>query len=393
MENTINFNDVKTAFVYKTNKELQRTFFVYKIIQKPIMVKLLTRISFWIIKYKLPFKFLLKKTMFQIFCAGIDLKETSVTIRHLKQYNVKTVLDYVAEGDKSDKGFDSNLKTILQNIECVKGESPNAFVGVKLSGLEDVEFIKEINDVHVISDEIKLRRMNKFINRVNKICAEAVSKNVKVYFDAEERSTQDVYDFLVEKMMKTYNTECVYVYNTLQMYLKDRLEYLEYCIEDAEKQKYKLGFKLVRGAYVEKEREEAIQKEISSPVFDTKIETDLAFDKALTICLMNTDLIETCIATHNEKSIQLAIDIIEKNNISDHQHKVYFSQLYGMSDNLTFNLASKKYNSSKYVPYGELEKAIPYLLRRAAENSSIEGQVSREYELLKKEVVRRKLKH
>ena len=235
--------------------------------------------------------------------------------------------------------------------------------------------------------------MNKFINRVNKICAEAVSKNVKVYFDAEERSTQDVYDFLVEKMMKTYNTECVYVYNTLQMYLKDRLEYLEYCIEDAEKQKYKLGFKLVRGAYVEKEREEAIQKEISSPVFDTKIETDMAFDKALTICLMNTDLIETCIATHNEKSIQLAIDIIEKNNISDHQHKVYFSQLYGMSDNLTFNLASKKYNSSKYVPYGELEKAIPYLLRRAAENSSIEGQVSREYELLKKEVVRRKLKH
>lgn len=391
MENTVNFDDVKTAFSYKSNKELKRTFFVYRLIQKPFMIKLLTQISYWIIKYKLPFKFLLKNTMFQIFCAGSDLNETSKTIRHLKKYNVKTVLDYVAEGDKSEDGFNTNLETILNNIKCVANESPNAFIGVKLSALEDVTFIKQINDVYFKEDKSKLERMNQFIQRVDKICEVAINNEVKVYFDAEERSTQDVYDFVVEKMMCKFNQRQVYIFNTLQLYLKDRIEYLNYCIDEAKKEDYKLGFKLVRGAYVEKEREEAKLIEKSSPIFETKQETDDAFNKAVEICLKEHKLITTCIATHNQESIQLAIDLIKENKIEDHQDKVYFSQLYGMSDNLTFNLAKKKYNSSKYVPYGEIEKAIPYLLRRAEENSSIEGQVSREFDLLKKEVLRRKI--
>lgn len=391
MKSKIDLNNVEIAFEYKTNAELRNTLFIFRLIQKPLLVKSLSKVAGLVLKYKLPFKFLLKSTVFKVFCAGQNREEAHKTITNLKDHGVNTVLDYVAEGDNSEESFSKNLQTILTNIRFVSDQSNDSFVGVKLSGLEDVEFIGQLDVKNATPHANNKARIHAFIDRVDQICSLASEIGVKVYFDAEERSTQDFYDFVVESMMAKYNKERVIVYNTIQLYFKDRVSYLEYAIEEAKQQEYLLGMKLVRGAYVEKEREFAKAAGIESPVFETKEETDNAFNQAVEICLKEHKTVSTCLATHNQKSVELAIELIGKYAIEDHFQKVFFSQLFGMSDNLTFNLAKYKYNASKYVPYGEVEKAIPYLLRRAEENSSMEGQVSREFELLKQEKSRRKI--
>lgn len=391
MKTTIDLNDLQVAFAYKSDRELKRTLFIFKLIRHPRMVRFLTKVALWIIRFKLPFRFLLKKTVFRVFCAGENRTEAQRTMNNLASHKVHTVLDYVAEGDKTDEGFEKNLQIILANIRFVAAANNEAFVGVKLSGLEDVVFIENVRITPGEKPELNDLRMKRFVERVETICVEASGSNVKVYFDAEERSTQDVYDAVVEMMMRKYNKNSAWIYNTLQMYLKDRLAYLEYLIEDAGKHSYSPGIKLVRGAYVEKERLKAQNEHRISPVHETKAATDRAFDKAVELCLTHHALVCTCLATHNQKSIEYAISLIRDLAIKDHYKKVFFSQLFGMSDHLTFNLARAHFNSSKYVPYGEVEKAIPYLLRRAEENSSVEGQALREYELLLKEKDRRNL--
>lgn len=391
MEQNIDLNDTRTAFEYKSDKDLKRTLFIFKLIQKPAIVKVLTKMADLIISSRLPIQFLLKNTVFKVFCAGEDREEAGKTIENLKKFNVHTVLDYVAEGDNSEIGFKKNLETILTNIEFVADKKEgNSFVGVKLSGLEDVSYLEQLVLNRTDHPDESTDRMLVFIERVDGICALAVKLNVKVYFDAEERSTQDVFDFVVEKMMRKYNKERVIVYNTLQMYLNDRIEYLEYLLEDSITNNYLLGVKLVRGAYVEKERRKAEILGIPSPVYNSKEETDQAYDRAVEICLTNHLRICTCLATHNQLSVEKAVHLIKEIPVVDHYNKVFFSQLFGMSDNLTFNLAKAKFNSSKYVPYGEVKKAIPYLLRRAEENTSIEGQAGREYDLLLQEKSRRR---
>lgn len=386
----IDLNNVENAFSYKSDKELRNTLFIFKLIQKPKLVKILTKTANLILNYKLPLKFVLKNTVFKVFCAGQNRREASETMAKLKSYGVNTVLDYVAEGDNTNESFIKNLNTILKNIDFVSSQSNDSFVGVKLSGLEDVEFIKQVELNNGKFDELTKLRMHLLIERVDQICSLANEKNVKVYFDAEERSTQDVYDFLVESMMAKYNHGKVLIYNTLQMYLKDRISYLEYAIDEAKQNNYLIGMKLVRGAYVEKEREYALKIGVESPVFMSKQETDESFNKAIGMCLKENEFVYTCLATHNQQSVELALSLITEYNVTNHYERVFFSQLFGMSDNLTFNLAKNHFNSSKYVPYGEVEKAIPYLLRRAEENSSIEGQTSRELELLTQEKSRRK---
>lgn len=385
----VDLNNVKIAFEYKSNAELNRTYLIYKIIQKPFWVDILTRITRFIFAYKLPFQFLIEHTVYKVFCAGKNRNEVAKTMNNLKKYGVNTVLDYVAEGDSSEALFELNMKTIISNIEFVHEQAKDAFIGVKLSGLEDVNFIKQIDTLQIGRQANFQDRFKIFVSRVDAICSKANSLKVKVYFDAEERSTQDVFDFVVDQMMAKYNKDQVFVYNTLQMYFKDRIKYLENLIIDAKRNNYMLGIKLVRGAYVEKEIEFSKQNKVECPVFTQKIETDQSFDHAADICLKEHQFVHTCLATHNQSSIELALELIYKYDINDHFRKVFFSQLFGMSDNLTFNLAANKFNASKYVPYGELEKAIPYLLRRAEENSAIEGQVSREFELLHREKIRR----
>ncbi|MGZ3862099.1 MAG: proline dehydrogenase family protein [Bacteroidia bacterium] len=390
MKTAINIEDVKTSYAYKDTGELKRTYFVFRILQFPGLLNILTSCANGIIKYKLPFKFLIKDTVFKIFCAGENINDAFAEIKRLETYKVKSVLDYVSEGEKSEAAFARNTDIIVDNIKRLGKECPGEYASIKITGLEEFDFLKACNGRVFPSDALHAERFNKLLLRIDSICRAASESNVVVFIDAEDRCLQDIFDKITEAMMEKYNKQRAVVFNTLQMYLKDRLEYLNFLIENALKEGYVAGIKLVRGAYVEKERESAANEKRESPVFDTKEQTDASFNKAVELCLQNHSKVETCIASHNASSTLFAIECIEKFGITDHYNKVRFSQLYGMSDNLTFNLAASGFNTSKYLPYGEVEKAIPYLIRRAEENSSISVQVGGELTRLKKEIERRK---
>ncbi|MBK7665970.1 MAG: proline dehydrogenase family protein [Sphingobacteriaceae bacterium] len=389
MKNDINLEDLETAYSYKSNKELKFTHFIFSILQNQRLVKLLIACTNGILKYNLPFKFLIKKTVFNVFCAGEDINKAFSKINYLETYKVKSVLDYVSEAENSDEFFENNTKIIVANIIKLGKECPGNYVSVKITGLEDPKFLTYRNAMDLENESIISPRFDRLIERINLICKTAYSAKVIVFIDAEDRCMQDLFDKITESMMQKYNKEYAVVFNTLQMYLKDRLKYLNTLIEEAGRKNYIPGIKLVRGAYVEKEREKARKEGKTSPVFDTKKETDDSFNQAVEICLREFKKVDSCIATHNNDSTLHAINCINKYNITNHYSKVRFSQLYGMSDNLTFNLSVNGYNSSKYLPYGEVKKAIPYLIRRSEENSSIDGQIIDEVVRLKKEIERR----
>ncbi len=389
MNNSMNIEDLKTAYTYKSNKELKFTYFIFKVLQKPGLVKLLISLTNGILKYNLPLKFLIKKTVFNVFCAGENIDDAFSKIKYLEKFHVRSVLDYVSEGENNEDSFNKNSEIIVSNIIRLGKECPGNYVSVKLSGLENPKYLTHCNTIDFGEELISSPRFDRLIKRLDLICATAYESKVIVFIDAEDRCMQDVFDRLTETMMEKYNKEYAVVFNTLQMYLKDRLKYLHDIIESAERKNYIPGIKLVRGAYVEKEREKAIKERKDSPVFDTKKETDDSFNQAVEICLREFKKVDSCIATHNNDSTQHAINCINKYNISNHYSKVRFSQLYGMSDHLTFNLSINGYNSSKYLPYGEVKKAIPYLIRRSEENSSIDGQIIDEVIRLKNEIERR----
>lgn len=389
METNFNIKNLEIAFNYKNNLQLRRTYYVFKMLQLPKLVTLFTSISKGIIKYNLPFKYFIKQTVFKVFCAGETIEDAFKTINKLKKYNVKSVLDYVSEGEKNEKSFILNTNIITSNIVKIGKETPGNYISVKLSGLEDPNFFKKINNSIFSKTRNENQRFEILISRLDLICNTAYENNVIIYIDAEDRYMQDVFDDITEHMMEKYNKKSAVIFNTVQMYLKDRLEYIDYLICDGKEKKYIPGIKLVRGAYVEKERIAAIIENKKSPVYDTKTETDNAFNLAIEKCLSQFKDVDTCIATHNEKSTLLAIDCIKKYSITNSERKVRFSQLYGMSDHLTFNLAKNGYSTSKYLPYGKVKKAIPYLIRRSEENTSINGQISEEVMRLKIELNRR----
>jgi len=389
METNFNIKNLEIAFNYKNNLQLRRTYYVFKLLQLPKLVTLFTSISKGIIKYNLPFKYFIKQTVFKVFCAGETIEDAFKTINKLKKYNVKSVLDYVSEGEKNEKSFILNTNIITSNIVKIGKETPGNYISVKLSGLEDPNFFKKINNSIFSKTRNENQRFEILISRLDLICNTAYENNVIIYIDAEDRYMQDVFDDITEHMMEKYNKKSAVIFNAVQMYLKDRLEYIDYLICDGKEKKYIPGIKLVRGAYVEKERIAAIIENKKSPVYDTKTETDNAFNLAIEKCLSQFKDVDTCIATHNEKSTLLAIDCIKKYSITNSERKVRFSQLYGMSDHLTFNLAKNGYSTSKYLPYGKVKKAIPYLIRRSEENTSINGQISEEVMRLKIELNRR----
>jgi len=390
MDDTINLNNLKVAFSYKQNKELRYTYYIFKVLQKPFLVKLLSRVATGILKYHIPVQALIKNTVFKVFCSGENLSEAFATIKKLDRYHVKSVLDYVAEGEKNNETFKKNKDIILYNLRKLQEEAPGNSISVKFTSLEDPEFFKRINKAGSVMNSSDQARHEILMRRVESICSAAFENKIIVYFDAEDRNMQDIFDRIVEEMMEKYNKEEAIVYNTLQMYLSDRLPYLDHLLKDSLTKQYFPGIKLVRGAYVEKERETARLENRTSPVYPSREQTDLAFNTALDLCLKEHTRVYTCIASHNEQSTLLAVEAIEKYKITDHYKKVKFSQLYGMRDNLTFNLASTGYNASKYLPYGNVKKAIPYLIRRAEENSSIGEQLNVELIRLKNELTRRK---
>jgi proline dehydrogenase len=386
----VDFNNTELAFSAKSNQELLRTYRLYKLIDSPFLTRIgppMLRIA---LKLHLPVVGIIRKTLFSMFCGGISLKDSVNTTEFLAGHNMLSILDYAVEGERSEKGFDRTRDQIIATLTHASQRKEIPFIACKLTGLGDTNLMTRVQKGEELSGENQ-KRFEAFRQRVRAICEVASSYSMPVFIDAEESWFQDVFDRLAEEMMETYNKEKVIVATTLQMYRWDRLQYLRDLIKQCKEKGYIAGVKLVRGAYLEKETLRAKEMGYKNPMQPDKESTDRDFDAALKLCIDHIDHIETCAGTHNAKSCLYLVDLMREKGIPPEHPHVLFSQLLGMSDDISFNLAHAGFNVAKYVPYGPVKSVMPYLMRRAQENTAIAGQSSRELELLKKEMKRRNL--
>ena len=383
------FAVVAPAFSHRSERELRLAYYLFRLMAHPGLMKLATGLASRAIQSPLPVKYLIKKTAYKLFCGGETVQEALEVVNKLDQSHIHTVLDYAAEAEESEAGFERAKKQILRNIALAKNEKGIGAISVKLSGLGYLSLYEKMARGEQLEQEEKIAFRRTGL-RLEEICREAAAAGVSVYIDAEESWLQEPMDALAEQMMGLFNKEKVVVFNTFQMYRTDRLDYLRKLVERTQGSSFCLGIKIVRGAYWEKERERAVGLGLPSPVFDTKAETDHDFNQAIFLCLDHLPRVQLCIATHNQESTELLVREIVSRNIENHKKWLHFSQLYGMSDHLSYALAQAGYQVSKYLPYGEIEKALPYLIRRAEENTAIAGQMGRELQLLHDELKRRK---
>jgi proline dehydrogenase len=307
----------------------------------------------------------------------------------LAKYKIGTILDYSVEGKESEADFDHCCTETIETIHRAKNDSNIPFCVFKVTGLARLDLLEKVSSGTILSAS-ETEEFNRVKERVRKICEEAYNNNKPLFIDAEDSWIQKAIDDLANENMATFNKKSAIIYNTYQLYRKDRLDYLKQSFEDGKAQGYFIGAKLVRGAYMEKERERAIQKNYPSPINNTKAESDRDYDLALEFCVEHIDRIGLCAGTHNEKSSMHLVTLMAKKNISSNDQRIYFSQLLGMSDHISYNLSQGGYNVAKYVPYGPVKEVLPYLIRRAQENTSVKGQTGRELSLIMKEKTRRK---
>jgi proline dehydrogenase len=388
----LTFNDTQIAFLHKSNKELQKAYWLFRMIENPFIVKIGSKLLDLAIKINFPIKWIIKPTVFQHFCGGETINDCDFTIDKLGSKNVGTILDYSAEGNNKESDFDIVEKEILDVIEKSKISKNIPFAVFKVTGLARIELLEKLNTEKDDLNEIEKVEFEKVKKRIYNICNSAYQSDLPVFIDAEESWIQNIIDVIAEEMMQIFNKTKPIVFNTIQLYRHDRLTYLNILIGKANERKFFVGLKLVRGAYMEKERERAFQNGYPSPIQQDKESTDRDYDKALDICIVNKDLISLCAGTHNEKSNLYLTELIESNLLKKNDLRFYFAQLLGMSDHISFNLSSDGYNVAKYVPYGPIKSVMPYLVRRAQENTSVAGQTGRELMLIKTEILRRKQK-
>jgi len=385
----IDFNNTEKAFQALSDRELQRQYRLYQLIDSPFLTRIgpqLVRIA-W--KLRLPVEGLIRRTLYDIFCGGEDLEDTVTRIQQLNAFKVKTILDYAVEGEKTEKGFQDTLEHLLDSIAFAGQNEAVRFVAMKITGIASFEILAKKQAQEHLSDTER-NALDKAWNRLDQICRASVDHNTPVFIDAEESWIQDVIDDWAEQMMMRYNKTRAYIYTTLQMYRHDRLEYLKALISLSQKQQFHLGLKIVRGAYLEKENNRAREMGYPTPLQPTKEATDRDFNLAIQEVLSSLEMVWICAGTHNEKSTRALVSGMQDVGMNPSDPHVWFSQLLGMSDNLSYNLTDAGYNVAKYVPYGPVKAVIPYLMRRAQENTAIAGQSSREVELLTREVNRRK---
>lgn len=386
----IDFNDTEIAFKGKTSFQLQKAYWLFKIVSSKSMVAVGSAVTKTALTLRLPINYPIKKTIFQQFCGGEFIDECDDTIKELSTFNIGTILDYSVEGKESNDDLDATTNEIIKTIEKAKDNEGIPFAVFKPTGVSKFSLLEKANPgIGELSTEDKTE-YDKVIARIDKICKKAFDLKVPVFIDAEDSWIQDAIDRIVDEMMQRYNKEEVYIYNTIQMYRWDRLDFLKASHLKAKQNGYKLGVKLVRGAYMEKERARAAEKGYKSPIQENKEASDRDYDLALAYCVENVEDISLCGGTHNEKSSLHLADLIEKNNIAKNDKRIYFAQLLGMSDHISYNLANAGYNVAKYVPYGPIREVLPYLIRRAEENTSVSGQTGRELSLIIKERNRRK---
>lgn len=385
----IQFENTEIAFKHKSTSDLKKAKFLFGMLASKSLVdigKTLTNVAFTL---HLPIKPIIKATLFKQFVGGETIEECEKTSQTLAQFGVGTILDYSVEGKISEESFDATTAEIIKTVDKAHQTEHIPFAVFKVTGLCRIELLEKLNFNKAISPQEQLSWENTE-RRVDEICQKAYSNGCKVLIDAEETWIQEPIDRLAEQMMAKYNKESVIVYNTTQMYRHDRLAYIKEQHQIALKEGYKIGLKIVRGAYMEKEREFAVENGLVDPIQPNKEATDNDFNAAVQYCMENIDSIAFCAGTHNEESCQKLVSLIEKHQIKSNDKRVYFAQLLGMSDNLSFNLSHATYNVAKYVPYGPVSELMPYLFRRAEENTSVKGQTSRELALIQKEITRRK---
>ncbi len=336
-----------------------------------------------------PIDSLIKKTVYAQFCGGTDILDCVEVINNLKKSNVYSILDYSIEGSVNENDFENSINKCLKILEECKLKNLSKFIVFKPSAVGRFELYEKITSNTVLS-EIESKEWSKVEIRFNKICLEASKKNIMVLVDAEESWIQTAIDELVTKMMKIYNSEKAVVFNTIQAYRKDRFDYLTKLHNDLNGS-VKIGVKLVRGAYMEKERKRAKKYNYISPICENKEQTDEVFNNSLRFIIENINDFGLFVGSHNEKSNRLATDLLRKYKIDSNDQRIWFSQLFGMSDNISFTLANSGYNVAKYLPFGPVHEVMPYLMRRLDENSSISAQTNRELQLIKMELKRRKI--
>ena len=384
----VSFEDTAIAFQHKSNQELLLAYLIFGLIKNPYLVKFLSQVAKLTLSMGLPVKPIIKATVFKQFCGGEKDGEYAGVVRKLGRSGIGAILDYSVEGTEDETGFEATRRELLKIIEKSKTNPDIPCTCIKMTGIGPFELFKKVTANEALTIEAQ-REWDKVKNRLETICEASFKADKPIYIDAEESWIQKAIDDLAEEMMSRYNQRKAIVYTTLQLYRWDRNDYFLELIQRARSEGYKLGLKIVRGAYIEKERERAKRYGYRSPINATKEETDREYDKAVEIFIDNIDAVEICVGTHNEVSCRLLIALMAEKELSnDHPH-IYFSQLYGMSDNISFNLANSGYNVSKYLPYGPVESTLPYLARRAEENTAIAGQMSKELETIVKERRRR----
>ena len=401
----ISFENTENAFVHKSDKQLKKGAFLFSSMGYPWLVKFGTKITPWAIRVGLPIKGIIRSTIFEQFVGGETLEETARVAKNLGNHHVQVILDYGVEGKEGEENFDHAREEFIRVINYAATQPNIPFMSVKVTGFARHTLLEKLDTtmhqgkgtlmkkytyaMEQLSAEEKAE-WQRVIDRMHAVCKTGMDKKVGVFVDAEETWIQDPVDALTILMMDQFNKNHPVVYNTMQLYRHDRMEFLKDCYEAAVNRNFILGAKLVRGAYMEKERKRAEEMGYPSPIQPDKESTDRDFNEAVKFCIGHIDRIATVIASHNEYSNLLGTELLQKADLPlDHPH-VHFSQLYGMSDNISFNLAKAGCSVSKYLPFGPIRDVIPYLMRRAQENTSMGGQTGRELALIRKEIKRRK---
>ncbi len=386
---TLKFEDTEVAFAAKSNAELKQAYQLFRLIDRPFLMTVGKHFTRFALNVGLPIKGAIKATIFKQFCGGESISECAKTMQRLALYDIGSILDYAVEGTDKEEEFDSIADEIIHTIDTAKENDHIPFSVFKPSAISDTGILTKVSRGEELTEKENTGYLQ-FRDRVDRICAHAHASGVPLFIDAEESWYQKALDELVMDMMRKYNRERAIVYNTLQMYRHDRIAHMKDSYATAEKEGFVYALKLVRGAYMEKERDRAEKHGYPSPIQPDKPATDRDFNAAVMFSLDHIERMAVCVGTHNEDSCLLMADEMEKRGLDKRDPRLYFAQLYGMSDHISYNLSKAGYNVAKYVPYGPVKKVMPYLIRRAEENTSVKGQSGRELRLIRRELNRRK---
>ena len=386
------FNNTQNAFSLKSDTELDRAYFLFKMISVQPLVRIGTAVTNFALNANLPVEGLIRATVFDHFCGGVSEDDCIPVVDKMFTKGVSSVLDYSVEGKEDEAHFDDAMNMTLKIIDFAKEKKAIPFADVKPTGFGRFEMYEKLGEGQTLT-EAEQTEWNRVEKRFEKVCEKAFENDISLLIDGEESWMQDAADELVVKMMQKYNKQKPIIYNTLQMYRWDRLDYLKKLHEQAKTEGFYIGMKLVRGAYMEKENKRAEEKGYKSPICESKQATDDNFDAAVSYMLDSIDKMAIFAGTHNELSSYTLMEKMQEKGISKNDVRIWFGQLYGMSDNISYNLANAGYNVAKYLPFGPVKDVMPYLIRRAEENTSVAGQTSRELLLIKTERDRRKGKN